>query len=79
MTIRVKFDGRVLIPEGPVDLPIGKLLEMNVENAPPPDAPALGALSELVDFAQSLPSHPDAPTDGAAQHDHYLYGTAKRP
>ena len=76
ITLRAKFDGRVLIPEGPVDLPVGKVLEVQVEErAESASAP----LAELADWAEALPSNPEAPTDGAEQHDHYLYGTPKRP
>lgn len=31
--LRARFDGRVLIPEEPVDLPAGQLLELQVEPA----------------------------------------------
>jgi len=30
VTLRARFDGKVLVPEGPVDLPTGKLLELSV-------------------------------------------------
>lgn len=75
ITLRAKFDGRVLIPEEPVDLPVGKVLEVQVETV---DEPALHGLTKLIEELDQLPSDPDAPTDGAEQHDHYLYGTPKR-
>lgn len=31
-TLKVHFDGRVLVPEQPVDLPIGKSLEVKIGN-----------------------------------------------
>jgi hypothetical protein len=31
VTLRARFDGRVFVPEGPVDLPPGKVLELRVE------------------------------------------------
>ena len=34
-------------------------------------------LAKLSGLAASLPSNPQTPTDAAAQHDHYLYGTPK--
>lgn len=34
-------------------------------------------LAKLAGLAASLPSNPQTPTDAAAQHDHYLYGTPK--
>jgi hypothetical protein len=30
VTLRARFDGKVLVPEGPVDLPTGQLLELSV-------------------------------------------------
>jgi hypothetical protein len=44
MSIRVRFDGRVLIPVEPVDLPTDRLLEVDVravEGEPPPGSPQL--------------------------------------
>ncbi len=29
-TFRARFDGKVLVPEGPVDLPVGRVLEVEV-------------------------------------------------
>ena len=34
-------------------------------------------LAKLAGLAASLRSNPQTPTDAAAQHDHYLYGTPK--
>ena len=39
-----------------------------------PDRP----LAALAHALRQLPENPDWPADGAAQHDHYLYGTPKR-
>lgn len=80
-TLKVRFDGRVLVPEQPVDLPQGRVLEIQVADD---DLRVLAAadvapLAALADWAQQLPGNPDLPTDGAAQHDHYLYGAPKRP
>ena len=74
-TLRAKFDGRVLVPEGPVDLPMGQVLEFELRH---PSGGARPALMELLEEVSKLPSDPAAPTDAAAQHDHYLYGTPKR-
>jgi hypothetical protein len=74
--LRAHFDGKVLVPEGPVDLPTGRVLEIQVEDVE--DKPA-GILSELATWAATLPQDPKSPTDAAAQHDHYLYGTPKKP
>ena len=46
-TIRVHFDGRVLVPDEPVDLPINQPLRISVHE--PQSASRLGTLSELAD------------------------------
>lgn len=67
------FDGKVIVPDEPVELPAGEL-RVSVEIAEPEDRP----LMRLVRALEKLPPNPQARTDGAAQHDHYLYGTPKR-
>jgi hypothetical protein len=70
-TITVHFDGRVLVPDEPVELPIGPALRVSVEAAEPvPDK-----FADLRALAVDLP---DAPSDLSAQHDHYLYGHPKK-
>jgi hypothetical protein len=78
MTLRVHFDGKVLIPDEPVDLPVNCALEVEVKPAQP-EAAEEKPLLKLAQRLQDLPGNPDWPSDGAAQHDHYLYGLPKRP
>jgi hypothetical protein len=69
--IDAHFDGKAIIPDDPVDLPVGQRLRVQIELADtvtPRFADLLGFTAELE----------DAPVDLAAQHDHYLYGTPKR-
>ncbi len=61
-TIAAHFDGSVLVPEGPVDLPTGQFLRVQVEWADGPE-PRFAALTG---FAADLP---DAPPDLAIGHD----------
>ncbi|MBM4050318.1 MAG: hypothetical protein FJ279_34920 [Planctomycetes bacterium] len=70
-TIKAHFDGKVIVPDEPVQLPAGQTLRVKVEIAE--TAPA--RFGDLLRFAAYLP---DAPRDLAAQHDHYLYGSPKR-
>ena len=70
-TISAHFDGKVIVPDEPLQLPIGQPLRVRMEVA---DAPA-ARFAEFLQFAADLP---DAPADLAAQHDHYLYGTPKQ-
>jgi hypothetical protein len=70
-TVSAHFDGRVLIPDGPVDLPTGRPLRVRIELA----EDAEPRFAELLAFASDLPG---APVDLAAQHDHYASGAPKR-
>lgn len=77
-TIKAFFDGYVFIPHAPVDLSAGSELELSILAAP--TVPARGStLQQLAEIADEFPGNPDLPDDLAAQHDHYLYGTPKRP
>jgi hypothetical protein len=77
MTLRAHFDGKVLVPDEPVDLPVNCALEVEVKPAGAP-SPASKPLTRLLEVARRFPVA-DGPADGAAQHDHYLYGLPKRP
>ena len=77
MTIlKAHFDGRVLVPDEPVDLPLNCALEVQVK---PLDSAASTSqpLRKLAEVARQFPVT-GGPPDGAAQHDHYLYGLPKR-
>jgi hypothetical protein len=77
MTLKVHFDGKVLVPDEPVNLPVNCALEVQIK---PIGAPSGSGkpLSRLLALARKFPVT-QAPQDGAAQHDHYLYGHPKRP
>ena len=75
--LKAHFNGKVLVPDEPVDLPVNCVLEVRVAPAPKTTANG-GSLRRLVEVAKRFPVE-DGPPDGAAQHDHYLYGTPKRP
>jgi hypothetical protein len=70
-TIAAHFDGKVIVPDGPVDLPAGQRLTVRIEPAPPAEP----RYAEFLEFAADLPG---TPPDLAAQHDHYLYGSPKK-
>jgi hypothetical protein len=78
MTVRARFDGRVFVPEGPVDLPVGFVVEIP-DTPVEPKSSEITPLAQLAEIAKMFPEDDDLPTDLAAQHDHYLYGTPKRP
>ncbi len=65
------FDGRVIVPDQPISLPVGEKLQLRVELTNEQS----GQFADLTRFAVDLP---DSPGDLSIQHDHYLYGTPKR-
>ncbi|HEX8463071.1 MAG TPA: hypothetical protein VF627_00505 [Abditibacterium sp.] len=80
-TIRAYFDGQVFVPDDAVQFPVGARLQLVIEELPAeqPTELAPTPLMALYEAIQDLPDDPDAPADGAAQHDHYLHGMPKRP
>jgi hypothetical protein len=78
LTVKARFDGHAFIPEQPVNLPAGSVVEIPLPQTMPPldNEPPLARLAEI---ASLFPDDPDMPTDAAAQVDHYLYGLPKRP
>ena len=81
MSIEAHFNGEVFVPDGPVNLPLGQRVKVDVPRAengssevkPGPDFEAI--LAQLSTFT----ANEKWPADGAAQLDHYLYGTPKVP
>ena len=72
MTINAHFDGRVIVPDEPLDLPPNQALTVRIEPvAATSETSGESALSWL---AANAVSSPTQPADLADQHDHYLYG-----
>jgi len=72
MTVNAHFDGKVIIPDEPLDLPPNQPLIVQIEPVRGPGEPAEeSALSWL---AANAVESDTLPTDLADQHDHYLYG-----
>ena len=69
-SIAAHFDGQFIVPDEPVQLPVGQALRVHIEVAE-----ATPRFADLLRFTSDLP---DAPADLSAQHDHYLYGVPKR-
>jgi hypothetical protein len=72
--IKGHFDGKVFVPDEPVNLPANRPLVLHVEFEPHAgDAPgdAWIALEQQIGAL-------DAPPDWSVEHDHYLYGTPRR-
>jgi hypothetical protein len=73
--IKAHFDGRVLIPDETVDLPVNEPLRIVVQ----PVKSCGPMLRRLAEKLSRMPDDPTTPSDLAAQHDHYLHGMPKRP
>ena len=72
MTVTAHFDGRVIIPDEPLDLLPNQQLIVRIE--------PVAAVTQTTDgsalswLAANAVVSPTLPTDLADQHDHYLYG-----
>ena len=78
MTLHGQVRGGVIVFDPPVALPEGAEVQVQVVHSPAEQAATepqslYERLKPFVGAAQGLPA------DFAAQHDHYLYGTPKRP
>jgi hypothetical protein len=87
MTIKAHFDGKVFVPDEPVNLPPNQRVVFYVEvvnaegvSGSPPAEESLAPQQSVLDWIAANPvNDPSLPTDLAHQHDHYLYGTPKKP
>ena len=76
IAVRAHFDGKVLVPDEPVELPENQPLVLHIETKVH-QVPAEGiSADEWIE--QNAIDDPSLPTDGARRHDHYLYGTPKQ-
>ena len=73
-TLTATFDGQALWPETPLDLEMNGRYVILVE----PVLADEGERGDVWDLLETLAGTVDAPSDWAAEHDHYLYGTPKR-
>jgi hypothetical protein len=76
MRVNAHFDGRVIIPDEPLDLPANQPLVIRIEphsaGSEAADESALGWLAANAIETDTLPA------DLADQHDRYLYGDGAR-
>jgi len=76
IAINAHYDGRVIVPDEPVDLPRNQALIVRIEAKSTDEAPARE--SALAWLAANASDSVDVPSDMSHQHDHYLYGVPKR-
>ena len=72
-------DGKVLVPDEPVDLEEGRRFLVTVEPLKPEQhesATPARWLQKALELSERMP--PNLPEDLAEQHDHYIHGTPKR-
>ena len=74
-TLTATFDGQALWPETPLNLELNIRYLVTIE----PFAASNGEEEgDVWDLLETVAGTVDAPSDWAAEHDHYLYGTPKR-
>lgn len=72
------FDGKVIVPEDPVDLPRDRSFVVHVETPASTDSAEGGVPLHALQWLAENAVDDDLPSDLSAQHDHYLYGTPRR-
>lgn len=72
MTVNAHFDGKVIVPDEPLDLPPNQALILQIQTVSENGAPA--EESALAWIAENAVDSDAVPADLADRHDHYLYG-----
>ncbi|MDR3701331.1 MAG: hypothetical protein P4L56_16915 [Candidatus Sulfopaludibacter sp.] len=72
VTVNAHFDGKVIVPDEPVDLPPNEALIVQIERVGGAAAPS--EESVLTWLAANAVDSEALPGDLADRHDHYLYG-----
>ncbi len=75
MTINAHFDGKVIVPDQPVDLPVNQPLILEVQSAS--IARSVVTESAIAWIAANAVQKDDLPADLSSAHDLYLYSTQK--
>jgi predicted DNA-binding antitoxin AbrB/MazE fold protein len=75
-TVHAVYENGIFRPVTPVELPESCEVEITIWG--PGEGEGSRPLARLAAIARDAPENPALPTDLAAQHDHYLYGTPKQ-
>lgn len=80
MVVHAVYENGVFRPVDPVELPDNCEVDLMIHQskARASQTHATAPLAKIAAIASQHPENPNLPTDLAEQHDHYLYGTAKR-
>lgn len=74
IAVKAHFDGKVIVPDEPLDLPKGQVITVHIALQPKE-----GTTASVFDWILANPVDDESlPTDLSYQHDHYLYGTPKK-
>jgi len=76
IAINAHYDGKVIVPDEPLDLLPNQALIVRIEAKSADESPARESALEW--FAANASESTDIPSDLSHQHDHYLYGAPKR-
>jgi len=76
MVAKGRLDGKMIVLDGPLDLPAGSRVVLQVEPEAVRPLPTSQSLLEWIE-ANAVEA-PVLPADLSRQHDHYLYGTSKK-
>ena len=78
-SVRARYSNGVLTPLEPLDLEEGKEVIVSVEETHVPGRGAQAVLEIFEELHRSIPQvgYEGAPTDGARNYKHYLYGRPK--
>ena len=72
MTVNAHFDGKVIVPDEPLDLPLNQALVLQIQSVGGKEvATEESSLSWIADNAVDSDA---LPVDLSDRHDHYLYG-----
>jgi hypothetical protein len=63
VVLRARFDGRAIIPDEPINLPEGTVLEVEVRILPPEDSTQFEPLYRMIGLAEQ------GPVDASVHHD----------
>ena len=75
IAINAHYDGKVIVPDEPLDLPPNQALVVRIESI---NGNTLAEESALTWIAENSCESPHLPSDLSHQHDHYLYGVQKK-
>jgi hypothetical protein len=72
------FDGKVIVPEEAVNLPLDRSFKVHIEPCGEADTTSKDSPKSALQWHAENAVDDELPIDLSAQHDHYLYGTPKR-